>query len=277
MHHIARLLETNSYVRCLCIDFSKAFETVYHEILLAKLRALQLPRFVFNWLISFLTERSQVRKLDGKFSAPRKITRSIIQGVWNWTHLIYCNGRRFTSYISHQSNIQICGRHNLLVPENTDVDLKSEYDYIKHWAIINKMCINESKTKEIVFHRPCPRKYHVFNPIDGIERVNQIRLLGVIIQDTFSVDEHVNYILSVCNQLIVLIKNPAGPGLPLKHLHTIYHQALIVSRLLYARGLRVSQICYPTRPVIFFLYPYPTRPVGFSTRPDPTRGSTRYP
>jgi hypothetical protein len=26
---------------------------VCHEILLAKLKALQLPRFVFNWLISF--------------------------------------------------------------------------------------------------------------------------------------------------------------------------------------------------------------------------------
>jgi hypothetical protein len=233
MHHIARLLETNNYVRCLCIDFSKAFDTVCHEILFAKLRALQLPRFVFNWLISFLTERSQVCKLDGKFSAPRKITRSIIQG----------SGIGPTLYIVMESDLhpisvinlifKYADDTNLLVPENTDVDLKSEYDHIKHWATINKMCINESKTKEIVFHRPCPRKYHVSDPIDGIERVNQIRLLGVIIQDTFSVDAHVNYVLSVCSQRIFLIKNLRDRGLPVKHLHTIY-QALIVSRLLYA-------------------------------------------
>jgi hypothetical protein len=233
MHHIARLLETNNYVRCLCIDFSKAFDTVCHEILFAKLRALQLPRFVFNWLISFLTERSQVCKLDGKFSAPRKITRSIIQG----------SGIGPTLYIVMESDLhpisvinlifKYADDTNLLVPENTDVDLKSEYDHIKHWATINKMCINESKTKEIVFHRPCPRKYHLSDPIDGIERVNQIRLLGVIIQDTFSVDAHVNYVLSVCSQRIFLIKNLRDRGLPVKHMHTIY-QALIVSRLLYA-------------------------------------------
>jgi hypothetical protein len=33
---------------------------------------------------------------------------------------------------------------NLLVPENTDFDLKSEYGHIKHWATINEMCINEN-------------------------------------------------------------------------------------------------------------------------------------
>jgi hypothetical protein len=202
MNHIARFLETNNYVRCLCFDFSKAFDTVCHEILLAKLRALQLPRFVFNWPISFLTERSQVYKPDGKFSASRKITRSIIQG----------SGIGPTLYIVMESDLhpisvinlifKYADDTNLSLPENTDVDLKADYDHIKHWTTINNMCINESKTKELVFHRLCPRKCHVFDPVDGIERVNQIRLLGVIIQDTLSVDSHVNYVLSDCSQRI---------------------------------------------------------------------------
>ena len=40
MHHVTRLLETNFYVRCLLIDFSKAFDVVDHGILAAKLTAL---------------------------------------------------------------------------------------------------------------------------------------------------------------------------------------------------------------------------------------------
>jgi len=32
-HHVAKLLETNSYVRCLVVDFSKAFDTINHVIL----------------------------------------------------------------------------------------------------------------------------------------------------------------------------------------------------------------------------------------------------
>ena len=35
-HHITLMLETNTYVRCIPIDYSKAFDTINHEILFAK-------------------------------------------------------------------------------------------------------------------------------------------------------------------------------------------------------------------------------------------------
>jgi len=79
------------------------------------------------------------------------------------------------------------------------------------------MIINEPKTKEHVFHRPCPRRYHVGSPIDGIERVTHCKLLGVIVQDTFTADRHVNYILSICSQRIFLLKRSRDQGLPVKH------------------------------------------------------------
>jgi len=45
---------------------------------------------------------------------------------------------------------------NLIVPQYCDVVLPTEFDNIQHWAMCNKMTINLSKTKEIVFRRPCP-------------------------------------------------------------------------------------------------------------------------
>ena len=60
---------------------------------------------------------------------------------------------------------------SLLVPENTDVDLNDEYNHVMQWATINGMNINVAKTKDIVFHRPCPIKFHMCYSIDGIERV----------------------------------------------------------------------------------------------------------
>ena len=68
------------------------------------------------------------------------------------------------------------------------------------------------------------------SPIDGIERVTQ---LGVMVQDTFSVNMHVNYILLICSQRIFLLKRLRDQGLRVKHLNIVF-QALIVSRLLYA-------------------------------------------
>jgi len=40
---------------------------------------------------------------------------------------------------------------NLLVPENTNCTLSEEFDHIKDWAKGNKMVINMSKSKELVF------------------------------------------------------------------------------------------------------------------------------
>jgi hypothetical protein len=37
LHHITRMLENNSYVRCLFIDYSRAFDTINHELLIRKL------------------------------------------------------------------------------------------------------------------------------------------------------------------------------------------------------------------------------------------------
>jgi len=51
LHHASRMLETNSYVRCLTFDFSKAVDTVNHNILLHKLSALDLPDTVHDWIV----------------------------------------------------------------------------------------------------------------------------------------------------------------------------------------------------------------------------------
>jgi len=59
------------------------------------------------------------------------------------------------------SNVNIVFKYaddtNLLVPEHTDVQLGDEYEAIILWVLRNKMIINASKTKKIVFRRPNPR------------------------------------------------------------------------------------------------------------------------
>jgi len=80
MHHVTRLLETNSYVRCLLIDFSKAFDVVDHGILAAKLARLNIPPVILSWIFSFLTGRTQQVKHIFQLSSPKPINRGIVQG-----------------------------------------------------------------------------------------------------------------------------------------------------------------------------------------------------
>ena len=57
----------------------------------------------------------------------------------------------------------------LLVPEKTDIQIQDEFNSITKWAADNKLTINLSKTKEVIFHRPNPRNYIPPTEINGIE------------------------------------------------------------------------------------------------------------
>ena len=113
----------------------------------------------------------------------------------------------------------------LVVPENSDVFLPEEFDHINVWATVNKMILNLIKTKETVFHRPGPKGFHMFPSVEGIELVEQVKLLGVILQNNLSVNSHVNYVLTLCSQRIFLLKRLRDQGLN-------YHQPDTVFRLL---------------------------------------------
>jgi len=57
-HKVSFLLELNSYVRCLLVDYSKAFDIVDRDILARKLAQLQLPYCITAWV---LCSRVQLR------------------------------------------------------------------------------------------------------------------------------------------------------------------------------------------------------------------------
>ena len=57
-HTITTMLTTNPYVIVICLDFSKAFDTVRHTTLLEKLAQLDLPEHVYNWLADFFSGHS---------------------------------------------------------------------------------------------------------------------------------------------------------------------------------------------------------------------------
>ena len=61
------------------------------------------------------------------------------------------------------------------------------------------MTITVSKAKEIVFRRPNPGVFGDLPAIQAIERIKEIKLLGVIFSDSFHFDSHVNYILKICS------------------------------------------------------------------------------
>ena len=66
-------------MRCLLIDFSKAFDSVDHLIVINKLKALNIADNIIYWVASFLTDRNQFVKVGERCSFTKTINRSIVQ------------------------------------------------------------------------------------------------------------------------------------------------------------------------------------------------------
>ena len=70
-----------SVVRVFSFDFSKAFDTVPHEILCNKLKELPISPYIINWIIDFLTSRYQRVVIDGIKTDYLPINRGVPQGT----------------------------------------------------------------------------------------------------------------------------------------------------------------------------------------------------
>jgi len=210
------MLEQNDYVRCLMIDFTKAFDTVDHVILLHNLSQLSPPGFVINWICSFLFDRGKQCKINGLLSDVVDIGLSIVQrSVIGPTVCIII--------FKYADDV------TLLVPQHTDVELDVEFQNVKACAATNCLKLNLSKTKEIVFKWPRVQYFHV-PPLVDIEQLDCCKLLGVIFQSNFKMNSHIQFILSQCAQRQYLLRLLHHQGLPDAELSVIAF-AVIISRL----------------------------------------------
>ena len=61
-------------------QFSKAFDTFRHFTLLQKLASLDIPDWVYNWLVDYFSGHSHCTAFHGQISPLLNIPSSIIQG-----------------------------------------------------------------------------------------------------------------------------------------------------------------------------------------------------
>ena len=79
IHELASSLDKKKQHDIAVLDFSKAFDRVPHERLLAKLQHYGVRGSTHRWIRSFLTERSQRVVVDGAFS-PAPVVSGVPQG-----------------------------------------------------------------------------------------------------------------------------------------------------------------------------------------------------
>ena len=210
---ISETLDRGDCVIGVFLDFSKAFDTVDHKILLQKLEIYGIKNISLKWFESYLTKRTQYVAYNSIKSSRERDSCGVPQGSILGPLL-------FLLYINDLSSVsEYC--YSVLFADDTDVfisgeninvlcnKLNEELECIHEWLCCNKLSLNVSKTYYMIF---TPRNKTVHD-IDvkkhsvNIERVYATKFLGVIIDSKLTWNPMLNiFAKSYPNVLESLLK-----------------------------------------------------------------------
>ena len=237
LHYIYEKFESgNDYVRCLLIDYSKAFDTVNHSVLIKELSTLGLPRPIFKLIANFLEGRTQAVKIGTLMSTLLRITRSIVQGSGLGPYLYIALARRLKTISIINKLFKFADDTSLLVPQFTDCHMETEFGNVERWSNANKLILNTKKTKEIIFYKSKIAKSkhsNNINKLNNIDRIEQTTLLGIILNSDLSWSPQIKHVLSQITQRFYLLGQLKNMSMERSMLDQVF-QALIISRIRYA-------------------------------------------
>ena len=206
-------IERNEYLVGLFIDFSKAFDTISHSILLKKLQYYGIRGQSLNWIEDYLYNRKQFVSYNGKHSQVGELTIGVPQGsiLGPLLFLLYindiCNISDRVSFIlfADDTNILISGSD---IHEVLNI-LNNEMVKITDWIHGNKLSLNTSKTQYMIMSSPHNKCNSETTGItingESISRVHSTKFLGIIIDETMSWKIHTEYICSKISKCIGIL------------------------------------------------------------------------
>ena len=80
LKEVTTILKDDASARVIDLHVSKAFDTVRHSILLRKLRMPKMSDELYNWILDFITSRSQITRMNEKMSSESIINAGVVQG-----------------------------------------------------------------------------------------------------------------------------------------------------------------------------------------------------
>lgn len=142
-------------VRLFAMDFSKAFDTVKHELLARKLITLGLNAYIVNWYLEFLNDRKQRVIWNNVTCDWKPINKGTVQGSVSGPYLfiIFLNDLNI-SYNGTSCIFKYADDSTLISPVYKNTDPSSDIvNQFLTWTKNNNMSCNPSKCKELVFYK----------------------------------------------------------------------------------------------------------------------------
>ena len=219
-HVIIRLLEEwrkklddNFVVGAVLTDLSKAFDSIPHDLLIAKLAARGLSKEALIYILSYLSNRKQCVRINDTYSEFENIITGVAQGSILGPLLfnLSINDLFFFILIASVHNF---ADDNTLSAFAENVSkliniLQSESEVITDWFKKNQMIVNPDKFQVIITDKKKGDHTNENIVIDNkqIKIVPSVELLGIQLDDKLNFNQHISNICkSAANQLNALIR-----------------------------------------------------------------------
>ena len=226
LHHWCVNTDGNgTTIRTILFDYRKAFDFIDHGILVNKVGNLDIPRSVVNWIIDFLSHRTQRVKLaNGCFSERGPVPSGVPQGTklgpWLFILMIQdlnINPPYLWKFVDDTTASEILAKGSVSTALNIA-------DHVMQWSEENKLQLHPDKCKELRIsfsQEPVVLDQVTVNGKE-IELVDSAKLLGVTISNNPTWNAHIKEVIKKARKRLYYLVQLKRARLPVEDLVLFY-------------------------------------------------------